>query len=429
MKLTCLEDFPADLHPLNVLVCKPQWDRFFSDTSGCSCVLLLSCIEAQYSTKSEVLVCARITGEEEEEEVTGCTGVGRNRSSSSVIVYVSQNFLDRHDLTEETSGTVRIMKPLPLSRVVIGARTKQSFRWASSDEFSSFLLLLASCPGQIPLVKKGDFLILSHHPSLGRDATQVYNYLSDLMVLDCAPVCQGTITVNTSVIISDCRDLWHNPGTDSNPNLTHKSLFVSDFAHYANSLGPGCSLLSNIHLLGSGMAGILQALECRLDVRVAFHSATRNSLVKFAIKGNRDAKVDPDGAIFMSQNLLLKLGLFHHEWVVCAVGRPDKIKDSSGAEGLQRSLSENDNGSRISVGGDGRLVRIVAFNIDGFSDVDVSDDTGYISPVLWFNLSNREAAPIRSKAVKIKVSTLLNYIFITYISLLFINTNSLLISG
>ncbi|XP_062868696.1 peroxisomal ATPase PEX6 [Trichomycterus rosablanca] len=397
-KLFCLEQFPAHLHPLQAAVCKPQFDRIFSDSTEVSCVLLLSCVEAQHSIKSDILVCARITGEE---ELSGCTVVSSNSSSSSVIVYVSKSFLNHYALTEETSGTVRMFKPLPLSRVIIGARTKQSFRWASSDEFSSFLLLLASCPDQTLLVRRGDFLILPHHPSLADDATQVYHYLSDLVVLDCTPLSQGTITVDTTVVISDCRDLWHSHGTDSGINLSHKSLFVSDFAHYANSLGPGSSLLSNRLLLSSGITEILQALECRLDVQVVFQSARLSSLAKFAIKGKQDAKVDIDSAIFVSKNLLLKLGLFNKEWVMSALGQQEKIKGFSGTEGSQ-SPSENESSSRVSVGGDGRLVKIVAFNMDRFSDMDVSDNTGYISPVLWFNLSNGEAAPVGSKAVKIK---------------------------
>ncbi|MCI4383561.1 hypothetical protein PGIGA_G00027780 [Pangasianodon gigas] len=397
MKFVCLDQFPPDLHPLQAVVCKSQLTQLFSNCTETSCVLLLSCQEPQLFTKSAVLVCAHITAEELPDSTV-------HSHTSTLAIYVSKTFLSHYSFQEEKPGIARILQLLPLDKIVIGARTKQSFRWASSEEFSSFLLVLASCPGQTVLVRRGDTLILPHHPLLGDNATLVYQYLSDLVVLDCTPLTQGMITVNTTVVVSDCRDLLHGHGAldSADSSITHRlssmSLFVSDFAHYANNLGPGSSLLSNRLLFSSGFTELLQALECRLDVQVTCDSAKLCRLAKFGRKIGKNTEVDMDSSIFVSKNLLLKLGLFNGEWVMAALG---KVKRCSGAEGAQ-SPPDNESGTKAvtKAKGDSQLAKIVAFIKS--SDMDVSDNAGFISPVLWFNLSNGEAAPVGSKSLKIK---------------------------
>ncbi|TSK53638.1 Peroxisome assembly factor 2 [Bagarius yarrelli] len=393
MKLLCLDQFPTDLHPLQVVVHKFQLTQVFSNLSETSCALLLSCQETQPFTKSPLLVSAHITSG----ELPDCTSHGEN---STLAVYVSKTFLIHYCFQEGRTGIARILQPLPLHRIVLGARTKHSFRWASSEEFSSFLLVLASCPGQTLLVRGGDPLILPHHPLLGDNATLVRQYLSDLIVLDCTPLTQGMITINTSVVVSDCRDLLHGHCASdvvdiSVPNrLSTVSLFVSDFAHYANNLGPASSLLSNQLFFSSGFTEVLQALECRLDVQVICDRVKLCRLANCGMKIGKNTDVDMDSAIFVSKNLLLKLGLFNGEWVTAA---SVNVKRCLGAEGAP-SPTDTESGTKAKQ--DSQLAKIVAFI--KFSDMNVSDNTGFISPVLWFNLSNGEATPVGSKSLKIK---------------------------
>lgn len=404
MKLVCLDQFPPDLHPLQAVVRKLELTQLFSNCTESSCALLLSCQETQPFSKSAVLVCAHVTADELPDST-------RLRNTSTLTIYVSKPFLAHYSFQEEKLGIARVLQLLPLDKIVIGARTKQSFKWASSEEFSSFLLVLASCPGQTVLVKRGDTLILPHHPLLGDKAHLVRQYLSDLVVLDCTPLTQGMITVNTTVVVSDCRDLLHVHGAldSADVTVTHRpssvSLFVSDFAHYANNLGPGSSLLSNRLLFSSGFTEVLQALECRLDVQVTWDSAKLCRLANFGRNTGKNTEVDMDSSIFVSKNLLLKLGLFNGEWVMAACGG---VKRGSGAEGAQ---SPQETVTVAKAKGDNQLAKIVTFLKS--SDMDVSDNTGFISPVLWFNLSNGEAAPVGSKSLKIKVR---NYIY-WYISI------------
>uniref|UniRef100_W5KB56 Peroxisomal ATPase PEX6 n=1 Tax=Astyanax mexicanus TaxID=7994 RepID=W5KB56_ASTMX len=419
MKLFCVEPFPAHFHPLHVFISSSRFSRVFPGCSDLTCALL-SLRDSQRHRKPGVLVCAQLTatGEpdcgdwaarcEEEEEEEG--------DNNTLCVFVSRTFLLHYELQADLRGTARLLQPPPLNRVVIGARTKQSFKWASSEKFSSVLLVLTSCHKQTLFARQGDALVLPYHPLLGDDSTQMQQYLSDLVVLECTPVTQGIITIHTSVVVSDSRDLMHtHSGLDLPGNqmsrCSNSSLFVSDFAHYANSLGPGSSLLNSKLLFSTGFTEVLQALECRLDVKVVDVSwlcrqGTLNPNTQ------QDTKVDTDSTIFMSKSLLLKLGLFNGEWVVAALGPPSlgKEKKSSRAELTQSppaAAAETESTSKASAKtprGDVHLVKIVAFDgdRDRISEMDMNENVGFISPVQWFNLSSGEAVPVGNKAVKIK---------------------------
>uniref|UniRef100_A0A8B9H4C6 Peroxisomal ATPase PEX6 n=1 Tax=Astyanax mexicanus TaxID=7994 RepID=A0A8B9H4C6_ASTMX len=403
MKLFCVEPFPAHFHPLHVFISSSRFSRVFPGCSDLTCALL-SLRDSQRPRKPGVSVCAQLTEEEEEGD------------NNTLCVFVSRTFLLHYELQADLRGTARLLQPPPLNRVVIGARTKQSFKWASSEKFSSVLLVLTSCHKQTLFARQGDALVLPYHPLLGDDSTQMQQYLSDLVVLECTPVTQGIITIHTSVVVSDSRDLMHtHSGLDLPGNqmsrCSNSSLFVSDFAHYANSLGPGSSLLNSKLLFSTGFTEVLQALECRLDVKVVDVSwlcrqGTLNPNTQ------QETKVDTDSTIFMSKSLLLKLGLFNGEWVVAALGPPSlgKEKKSSRAELTQSppaAAAETESTSKASAKtprGDVHLVKIMAFDgdRDRISEMDMNENVGFISPVQWFNLSSGEAVPVGNKAVKIK---------------------------
>ncbi|XP_076879465.1 peroxisomal ATPase PEX6 [Brachyhypopomus gauderio] len=396
-----LEQFPAHLNPLHVAVNKLQFTRIFSDCSEITYALLLSCVGTKTPTKAGALVCAHVANEE---EIAGCAA-GVN--TDTLGLYVSNTFLRYYDVQEDTGGTARLLQPLPLSKIVIGARTKQSFKWASSDHFSSVLLILASCHRRTLLARQGDMLLLPYHPLLGDDTAQVYQYLSDLVVLECTPVTQGIITIDTSVVVSDSRDLWQSHGAQECAinRSSNMSLFVSDFAHYANSLSSSNSLFNNKLLANSGFTGFLQALECRLDVRVV-DFAKLHRQVKFGLRAGQDAEVDIDSTVFVSKSLLLKLGLFSGEWVISTLAAfVGKAKKSSRTELAQSPITAgHESTSKVTskARADIRLAKIMVLDVDRFSDMDVGDNVGFISSVHWFNLSNGEPTPVGGKDIRIK---------------------------
>ncbi|TMS23327.1 Peroxisome assembly factor 2 [Larimichthys crocea] len=213
-----------------------------------------------------------------------------------------------------STGTVRALQPVDLDRVVLGARSRQSLRWTGSEPLTGGLLELCG-PGQWLLARQGDPLLLPRHPLQGEDPGQVQQQLLELLVLDCSPVTQGRITADTALVLTDCWDSVDTPA--AGPPCRPLTLCVSDFAHYADGLGAGRSLLDSRALLGSGLSGVLQALECRLDVRVV------DARSWVGVRGQRGAAVDLDSCVLVSKQLILRLGLFNHEWV--KLSRPSGV--------------------------------------------------------------------------------------------------------
>ncbi|XP_026092267.1 peroxisome assembly factor 2 isoform X2 [Carassius auratus] len=384
VKLQCLDDFPTHIHPLHVLINKTQFTQKFPGYTGSTYALLLSLIDQQSPCNRGFLVCAHATPDEETDvNIPTC-----------LAVYVSISFLKHYGLKEHSPGTIRPQSLLPLKKIVIGARTKQSFKWASSEKFSNALLILASCHGQTLLARQGDALLIPYHHLLGEEASQVQQYLSEVMVLECTPVSQGRITVDTSVVVSDCRDL-DLTNTSSTSRLSASSLFVSDFAQYASSLSSGSSLLNTKVL---DFSAFLQALECRLDVSVVdVSNLQKPGGILSRLEQNEG--LDVDSTIFVHKSLLLKMGLFNGEWVIASIPA-DKTKKTS----LSPVLGDRESSCSFPFKKQGRvhLVSIRAFESVRQQDMDMNDNVGFISPVQWFNLADGMAVPVGNKTIKIK---------------------------
>uniref|UniRef100_A0A3Q3K0K2 Peroxisomal ATPase PEX6 n=1 Tax=Monopterus albus TaxID=43700 RepID=A0A3Q3K0K2_MONAL len=204
---------------------------------------------------------------------------------------------------------------------------------------------------------------------------QCMSQLLDLLVLECSPVTQGRITADTSLVLTDCWDPVDPPGAP--PPCQPLRLCVSDFAHFADSLAGGRALLDNRKLLGPGLSGILQALECRVDVRVV---DTQRWL---GVTGQQGAAVDVDSCVFVSKQLLLRLGLFNQEWV--RLSRPGgSSRPPTDAGGVCRE----------------RLVSVVVVVLS--PDPQSHDEVGFISATLWFNLTDADVIPANSCTLRIK---------------------------
>ncbi|XP_039513124.1 peroxisome assembly factor 2 isoform X2 [Pimephales promelas] len=377
MKLQCLDDFPSHINPLHVLINKSHFTQKFPDYTESTYVLLFSLTDQHSPSNRGFLVCAHITPEEESDVNT----------HTCLAVYASRSFLKHYGLKELSLGTVRPQSLLPLKRIVLGARTKQSFKWVCSEQLCSGLLVLLSCPGMTLLARQGDSLLLPFHHSLGAAHAQ----MSDVLVLECAPVSQGMITVDTSVLVSDCRDLdLNNPSSVMiSSRLASSSLCVSDFAQYANSLSSASSLLINKVL---DFSAFLQALECRLDIRVVDVPDLQKP-GGIVSRLEPDEGLDIDSSVFVSKSLLLKLGVFNGEWVIVSVPA-DKARKTP----VSASPVPGQGESACKRQGRVHLASVRAFD----TLPDGNDSVGLISAVHWFNLSGGIAVPVGNKAIKIK---------------------------
>lgn len=158
VELCCLESFPSHLNPLDVLILKCHLDSVFQNDTDPPTVLFTP------QRSPGILLRVHPTTEE---ETAGC----RDESRSRVRLFTSRLFMRHHGLQRlGSTGTVRALEPVGLDRVVLGARSRQSLRWASAGRFCSGLLELCR-PGQWLLARQGDPLLLPRH--LGEDPGQV----------------------------------------------------------------------------------------------------------------------------------------------------------------------------------------------------------------------------------------------------------------
>ncbi|XP_051237227.1 peroxisome assembly factor 2 isoform X2 [Dicentrarchus labrax] len=358
VELCCLESFPPQLSPLDVLILKSDLGSVFHNDTDPPTVVLSP--QRPHGAESPgILLRVHPTTEE---ETAGCGGPA---SPGRVRLFASRLFMRLRGLQRVGStGTVRALEPVSLDRVVLGARSRQSLRWAAGERFTGGLLELCR-PGQWLLARQGDPLLLPRHPLLGEDPGQQL----ELLVLDCSPVTQGRITADTSLVLTDCCDPTDPPGPA--PPCRPLRLCVSDFAHYADGLGGGRSLLDNRNSLGSGFSGVLQALEGRLEVQVGDPRQW--------LGGQPGGAVDADGCVFVSKQLLLRLGLFNREWV--RLWRPGGASRPDPRE---------------------RLVSVLVLDFTQSPDLQNRNELGLVSPTLWFNMTDGDELPERSCTLRMK---------------------------
>lgn len=163
IELCCLETFPPHLSPLDVLVSESHLDSLFQNDTDPPTALFTP-QRPQGSGRPGILLRVHPTTEE---ETAGCGAGGRVR------VFTSRLFMRHHGLQRlGRAGTIRALEPVGLDRVVLGARSKQTLRWASAGRFTAGLLELCR-RGEWLLARQGDPLLLPWDPLLGEDPGQV----------------------------------------------------------------------------------------------------------------------------------------------------------------------------------------------------------------------------------------------------------------
>ncbi len=171
VQLCCLESFPSHLSPLDVLLYKCHLDKVFQNDTDPPTVLFTP-QRPQGSGRPGILLRVHPTTEEE----AACCGKGiapRSDSGSRVRLFTSRVFMRHHGLQRLGSlGSVRALEPVSLDRVVLGARSRQSLRWAATEQFTGALLELCR-PGQWLVARQGDPLLLPRQLLMGEEPGQV----------------------------------------------------------------------------------------------------------------------------------------------------------------------------------------------------------------------------------------------------------------
>lgn len=165
-ELCCLDTFPSRLCLLDVLIIKPHLDSVWQHDTDTPTVLFTP-QRAQGCNRTGILLRLHPTTEV---EISTCGGRTNPSGGSDLRLFTSRYFLQHHRL--QSSGTVRLLDPVRLDRVVLGARSRRSLRWAGAEQFTGGLLELCRS-GQPVLARQGDPLLLPQHPLFGEDQRQV----------------------------------------------------------------------------------------------------------------------------------------------------------------------------------------------------------------------------------------------------------------
>lgn len=163
-ELCCLDGFPPHLGPLDVLLSTSRFSLLFQNSNH-PATILYSPQRPHGSTIPTILLRVHPANED-----------GPSAESlSPVRLYTSRLFMRYHGLCGfGTIGTVRATEPVKLDKVVLGARSRRSLRWATAGQFISRLHELCR-RRQLLLARRGQPLLLPLplHPLPGEEPEQV----------------------------------------------------------------------------------------------------------------------------------------------------------------------------------------------------------------------------------------------------------------
>ncbi|XP_041044071.1 peroxisome assembly factor 2 [Carcharodon carcharias] len=355
-------------------------------------------------------------------------GPGEPGAGVPLRIYTSRLFPKHYGLwvedevEEESPGLggalsclrVSLVQSVPtLTKVVLGARSKASLCWAGSQSFANGLLVL-TCQRQQILLRQGDAPNVPYHPLFGEDSGEVFGHLLELVVLECQPVLQGLLSVNTSLVLTDFRDPNQLHANELQSARLLQPLYVSDFAHYTRALWGTGLVLEPGKTLDSDMVTFLQALECRLEVMVADLPGLADSgkLQPSAMAGEHRG-LDADNLLVLTKPALQRLGLFNGEWVLIsiletAVEKERGLATETEAERSSRSVEPGSCSSPRALGSssdrwlNGRLASVHVVEVANSARLELADNMAAISHTLWFNISKGSPVPISNRTLKVK---------------------------
>ncbi|XP_035206685.1 peroxisome assembly factor 2-like isoform X2 [Stegodyphus dumicola] len=245
--------------------------------------------------------------------------------ANKVIIYVSEYFLNRYKYRYGDKCYFKFVYCYPLEKVVVGVKTKESYDYFTNPNKK----LCKELHSSNVLCRRNDELII---PSCSSQ---------DSVILDSQPMCQGTLTLNSSLIIADMQDSLDH---DSN------SVATADMQDKMN-----CDSSSVIS----------PDTEFEINVRPKLDTPFQRELV--------EKEMDEHSTVFISKTAMSELKLVNGSWVEIEL--------------FERVLNEKSNAfekKHIK----SRFVRVCSFSDESFPN----NRLVYLFPLLWFNLNKHPSA-------------------------------------
>ncbi|XP_071080015.1 peroxisomal ATPase PEX6-like [Haliotis cracherodii] len=299
----------------------------------------------------------------------------------------SDDFLDHYKLSLSDVVYFRQVHLFPLRKVVIAVSDKEAYTWLRNNKFSNGIITEII---QHEVVAKKDQDFLAPYPPLFlEDNTFQCTWFSTMKVVECTPLHQGIVTVNTEIVLffdeftnQTIVDRRKRLSTATIEHLISKpdNLYVSDFCR-------SISTVSNQTDRSRHTSGSASSLESS-SVLITFNSfvVEQDRQWRKILGKDLERTSDPHNFIGIPKKLMLQHGLF--EGSILKVSLSDSVNcESEDPMSLVGSYGRHGNDPVTSPVLESRklpkqkavTVKCLARHLSGSEKV-------FISALLWFNL-------------------------------------------
>ncbi|XP_054169218.1 peroxisomal ATPase PEX6-like [Oppia nitens] len=298
--------------------------------------------------------------------------------NDSIQLIVNQQFLTHYNLTDSQNNLfIKFIKNCPkISKITIGVKTDQLYNYMKNDD--KWCQQLKS-------------LVAENHTKILCRKYDTFDGNDNLIVLNCEPILQGLLTLDTEFIIlniSKCVNERHLSYTTKSEELVSNQVSDNKIMNALNLMNFTSRLLLNPTLCNSSDGFIDQKSghKSLAAIQTLTASTTFLKCMSFSFqviilsKSPSIPEVDSEnGCVFLSTNAIInKLKAEPQDWVRIWLSTSDNhVKPKS------------------------RLSQL--FAIDSISN----DNVVYISPQLWFNLQGLSSHGINQPLIQPNVTLMI----------------------
>ena len=248
--------------------------------------------------------------------VCACKEVDLNIGSpdENLKVFVLEDVLNNHEIIVGETVWVRKANPVPLERIVVGISSEERFLWAK--KLLAPFLCDSILVGPVTLRESDVFYLPEdqHEISIDSKGKQWFHF----SVLQCEPVLQGSVTSETSLVVSkldelDISSAPANSGAKTGKYQADSSdiFLVSDFAR---------SLPWSLSQERSCNSSEGDPVERSNQLKV--------KVFDWDIKNDADLTCDANSRLYVSLATLIDLRLFNGTWVKICADHADALSDN-----------------------------------------------------------------------------------------------------
>ncbi|GFT22524.1 peroxisome assembly factor 2, partial [Nephila pilipes] len=305
-------------------------------------------------------------------------------NEEDIPLYVSESFLNHYSFNYGEKCYFKSVVCHTLEKIVLGAKSTGSYAWFQDfKDLKRHNDLVVACCNKRFLCRQSDVLLVD--PS--KHSSKVFSHL-DYVTLDCQPLRQGLITLNSSLVIVDLRDITNVNEKNGKHLVNNIDVMLSKYAlgliNYTSSNFLGIRFPNTIPTSSYTSVNSMK-LIFSFEIRVI--SKLNTHFEKELFKVNKD--IDPLNTVFVSHSMGKKLQLMCGSWVKINILEQIKIKARSPVDPFVTNFQRQ--GSEIkAMSYETRLAQVCCFSDEKTSShYFPNDKIVYISPHLWFNLNRQ----------------------------------------